>query len=343
MVKTKELLSPNLQGDKNLEGLCAAADKIFSIENELNKLLVYIIDDVPAEALPYLAWQFHVEGYDLAQTDEEKRSLIKKSFELHRYKGTPWAVKQAIKSVGYTDAEIIEGLPTVKYDGAYTYSGSEDYMGGVRWALFRVILDIGESKSLTKTDIEGLVALVNEYKNARSHLRDIVFKCTVEDHFDALIDSLSSLISIAYEDIKPWGIRYDGSIQHNQAERRCYDGRLRHNSHALYNEWLAHGKLYDNEWDIMSAIDIGSVASDEVKASPLYDGRFQYSGFTYGSDAPFAVDAAMPLSITKHIRHDSRYNYGGIYYNGAFKHDSSKSYFGGIYYSGNIKTQEALI
>jgi phage tail P2-like protein len=339
----RRLIPPGIR-DLSTEAFNELIDRLGSLD--LTPLLIYIIDNVNASALPHLAGQFHVtglEGWSIAQTNKEKRALIKRAIELHRYKGTPWAVKQAIRSVGYADAEIIEGLPTVKYNGAYTYSGAEDYMGGVRWALFRVILDIGESKSLTKADIERLVALIKEYKNVRSHLKDIAFKSTVEDRFGVLIDSLSSLISTAYEDIKPWGIRYDGSILHNQAERRYYDGKLRHNSHALYNEWLLHGKLYDNEWDVMSEIDIGFAVSDEVNIAPLYDGKFQYSGFTHGSDAPFAVDAAMPLLITRHIRHDSRYNYGGIYYNSAFKHDASRSYFGGIFYSGNIKTEEALI
>ncbi|MBI4691687.1 MAG: phage tail protein I, partial [Nitrospirae bacterium] len=99
MVKTKDLLPPNLQGDKNLEGLCEAADKVFAIEDKLDKLLVYLIDEVSADVLPFLAWQFHVEGWELSGTESEKRTLIKNSIELHRYKGTPWAIENALKSI----------------------------------------------------------------------------------------------------------------------------------------------------------------------------------------------------------------------------------------------------
>lgn len=44
---------------------------------------------MPSSALEMLGWQFHIEGWELAQTDEEKRTLIKKAIELHRYKVHP--------------------------------------------------------------------------------------------------------------------------------------------------------------------------------------------------------------------------------------------------------------
>jgi phage tail P2-like protein len=48
------------------------------------------------------------KGWKLANTEDDKRSLIKKAIELHRYKGTVWAVKEAMKSIGFTDAVLIE-------------------------------------------------------------------------------------------------------------------------------------------------------------------------------------------------------------------------------------------
>ncbi len=326
--------------DLSTEALNELIDRLGSLD--LTPLLIYIIDNVHASALPHLAWQFHVEGYGLTQTDAEKRSLIKKSLELHRYKGTPWAVKEAVKAVGYKDATLEERLPDVKYDGAYNYAGTEDYMGGVRWALFRVLIDIGETKSLTASDIQKLVALINEYKNARSHLKDITFKSTIEDRFDALVDSLSALISASCEDIKPWGLRYDGFISYDQAAQRAHDGLLQYNAQARYDEWANVGKRHDNECDVMDALLMAATASDEVNITPLYDGRLYYSGFTYGPDAPFAIDSAMLMTVIRHVTHDSRYNYGGIYYGGSFRHDSSKPYFGGIYYAGNIQSTEAV-
>ena len=344
MVKTKEILPINLQGDKNIEALCEAIDKVFYIENDISKLLVYIIDHVDSSALPHLAWQFHIEGWELAQTIQEKRNLIKSAIELHRYKGTPYAVKEAIKSVGYKDVKLIERLPEVKYDGQYNYSGSEDYAGGVRWALFRAIIDIGENKPITTIETQRLINLINEYKNVRSHLKDISYAASVEDIFSDLIDAIQAVIQTSIDDTYNWGLRYDGSINHNQAERLIYNGTRTYNGSQTYTEWAVTGKRYDNEWDILDTISCKEFAFDEVNIDGRYNGLLTYSGgYTHGSDYPFCVDGAATIRLTKHIRYDGRYNYGGIYYNGSFKYDRSKAYFGGIYYRGNIVSEEAFI
>ncbi|MDI1471939.1 putative phage tail fiber protein [Thermodesulfovibrio sp. N1] len=97
--------------DLNAEAFNELIDRLGSID--LTPLLIYIIDHVDSSALPHLAWQFHIEGWELAETDKEKRTLIKRAIELHRYKGTPWAVKEAIKACGY-EADISEWF---QYDG----------------------------------------------------------------------------------------------------------------------------------------------------------------------------------------------------------------------------------
>ena len=76
----------------------------------VEKLLVYLVDAVDAQLLPELGRQFHLtglEGWRLANTDEARRRLIKRSIALHRKKGTPWAVREALKPVG-VNVEIIE-------------------------------------------------------------------------------------------------------------------------------------------------------------------------------------------------------------------------------------------
>jgi len=80
---------------------------------ELENLLVYIIDTVDSSAIPYLAEQFDVLGYNgfrLAKNEDEQREIIKRAIELKRYKGTVWAVKEALKSIGYPDAVLKESV-----------------------------------------------------------------------------------------------------------------------------------------------------------------------------------------------------------------------------------------
>lgn len=153
---------------------------------DLSALLVYVVDSVPAEALFYLASQFDVlgwKGWNLAQTDADRRALIKKAIELHRYKGTIWAIKEAVRSVGFNDCTVFEHVG-LDYNGAVTYNGSETYSGG-HWANFRVKINIPETVTIDPETVELTYRLVLEYKNVRSHLVDLTFVTNFADDISA--------------------------------------------------------------------------------------------------------------------------------------------------------------
>ena len=119
---------------------------------DLTPLLIYIIDNVTATALPHLAEQFHVaglEGWSLTTSEAERRSLIKNAIELHRHKGTPWAIENALLTIGLV-AQVEEW---------FEYSGTPGH--------FRVVLESAEM-SPERTDL--ILSLINKYKNVRSWL-----------------------------------------------------------------------------------------------------------------------------------------------------------------------------
>lgn len=129
---------------------------------ELDKILVYLIDSVDVSALPHLARQFDVLGYKgfrLATNESEQREIIKRAIELHRFKGTLWAVREALISIGFGDAEIVEHVPD-------------------HWAKFRINIDLGE-RPLNQFEIDELVKMVTEYKNVRSHLADLSYSISL--------------------------------------------------------------------------------------------------------------------------------------------------------------------
>src|SRR5574344_3012842 len=69
---------------------------------DLNCLLVTIIDNVPVDALPHLAEQYHItgnEGWLQALGETEKRALIKSAIRMHRYKGTKYAIEEIFKTL----------------------------------------------------------------------------------------------------------------------------------------------------------------------------------------------------------------------------------------------------
>lgn len=136
-------------------------------------VLAYLIDTVPADALPYLAEQLDVLGYKgwlFAETEAEKRDLLKKAITLHRKKGTPFAVKEALRAVNpqYGEIQIIKA-PGVNYDGEENYDGNIDYAGGF-WANFIVRIHVPDTYVVTGDDRELAERIIEEYKNERSQL-----------------------------------------------------------------------------------------------------------------------------------------------------------------------------
>lgn len=176
------ILASGLQNAEHIKAFDIVARDRFE-ELDLTPLLIYMIDTVPAVALPHLAAQFDILGYKgwrFAKTEAEQRSLLKQAIELHRFKGTPWSIKEAVKRAGYADATIIEGVGRF-LDGTWLLSGSLTLSGEANWACFRVVFDLGNDKGIDEQETVDITALVNEYKNVRSKLVDISWVKNLED------------------------------------------------------------------------------------------------------------------------------------------------------------------
>lgn len=174
----KNILADSIAGVPHLAAFDAVAQLRMS-DVEIENLLVYIIDEVDASALPTLARQFDVEGYrgyGLATTDAQRRSIIKQAIELKRYMGTVWAIKQAMIAVGYTDAVLIEGVDTGDVD--------------TDWARFKIESDLGDTIGVSGDSQSDLAKLVREYKPSRSYLEGISYRITISDILPPLNDDL---------------------------------------------------------------------------------------------------------------------------------------------------------
>jgi P2-related tail formation protein len=189
---------------KNIEAFDLAA-KQWIDQLKIEAVLVYLIDQVDPAALIVLAEQFDVLGYKgwkLATTDADRRALIKRAIELHKYKGTIWGVVEAMKSIGFTDAIILEHI-----------SG--------HWANFKVQL-FNQSAPITPTSIAELRLMIEEYKNTRSNLVDIFIQIDAVDVFEtedeigaaeevAVLDFLYLSAKLFYDGSG----NYDGSFDHS--------------------------------------------------------------------------------------------------------------------------------
>ncbi|WP_298438095.1 phage tail protein I [Geobacter sp.] len=143
---------------------------------DITPLLVYLVDNVAASALPHLAEQFHITGYEgwrLATTDAERRSVIGKAIDKHRFKGTRYAIQTALNSLGIT-CTIQEW---------FDYGGPPYH--------FKVTLDVTSAEVSAETLIL-FDAYIQEYKNVRSVLDTVEINLAVDGQVPVVACGLQS-------------------------------------------------------------------------------------------------------------------------------------------------------
>ena len=183
--------------DPRLGPLAEATQRIEQLP--LDGLLTYLIETVPAAYLPELARQFHVmgiEGWIFTADDADRRRLIRESIALHRKKGTPWAVKEALKQVGF-EVDIIDQtaqraiyapFAPLKIDGSWRLDGAHtirpiERLAAVpqiqHWAQFIARVNLADAR-----DADGLALarrLIDEWKPVSRHQIFLLWLLLVAD------------------------------------------------------------------------------------------------------------------------------------------------------------------
>lgn len=95
-------IKPSSLKDKEVDSLLQSADSVLIeiFQAIINSLIYPRIDSLSGEVLDLLAWQFHIEGWELARTETEKRELIKKAIDIHKLKGTLAGFRYALCGSG---------------------------------------------------------------------------------------------------------------------------------------------------------------------------------------------------------------------------------------------------
>lgn len=65
----------------------------------LEPLILARIDELPEDVINLLAWQLHVDFYDIIGTLSMKREAVKSSILWHMHKGTQWAIQEALRQI----------------------------------------------------------------------------------------------------------------------------------------------------------------------------------------------------------------------------------------------------
>lgn len=112
-------------------------------------------DKCKAEYLPFLAFAYNVDFWDVSLSEKEKRNLIKASFLLHQKKGTIWAIEKVFETLNIK-ATIKEW---------FDYNGLPYH--------FKVDLSL-QDKEITLEETQRLTKYLNIYKNVRSVLDELI-------------------------------------------------------------------------------------------------------------------------------------------------------------------------
>lgn len=129
-------------------------------------------DACPSAFLPWLAWALSVDEWDAGWSEDTKRAVIRASVGVHRRKGTPGAVMEALRSAGYGDATLIERFGDDFYNGAHLHDGSITHAQPDHWAEYRVRL----TRPISNSQASQVRTILSLIAPARSHLKALEFQ-----------------------------------------------------------------------------------------------------------------------------------------------------------------------
>lgn len=117
-------------------------------------------DTCLAGMLPWLAWTLSVDEWQTAWSEDIKRAVIRDAVQVHRKKGTPWAIKRLLASVG-ARADLREWWQMDPPGQAHTFE--IDVYANTIPAVEEDTPLLGEVAT------QRMAALINSVKPVRSH------------------------------------------------------------------------------------------------------------------------------------------------------------------------------
>lgn len=185
----QQLLPPNRT---TLEAALAGASQLALSTDALRHLWSALHALSPL--LPWLSWTLSVEAWHEARSEEARRKLILTSIEIHKRKGTPWAIRLLIRSLGLGEVTIIERVGGLTYDGTGTYNAVYPHAPqGATWATYKVVLE----RPITNAQADRIRRLLPSVAPARCHLMGLRYAAVANSYSGAT--------------------RYDGAYNHGSA------------------------------------------------------------------------------------------------------------------------------
>ena len=120
--------------------------------------LIMLIDITPKSALTAFADHFSLigDGWEFAKGETEQRELIKGAIQIHRHKGTPWAIKRTLALLGFGDCELEERFGYYEHDRTIYHNGTNRYGYAGHWTHYRLLMQ----KPISKAEAINIKALL---------------------------------------------------------------------------------------------------------------------------------------------------------------------------------------
>lgn len=137
------LLVPPLRNNTSLRAIEQLTTRL--LKQNVSSVVVMDIDNLPTDAFLHMAEQLSVldePAWQLAPNNDAKRGLLKRAFELHRYKGTVYAIKLVFEMLDLGDVTIEEGRGAISYNGAHPFDGYYLHGSQKHWAVYRVLCSV---------------------------------------------------------------------------------------------------------------------------------------------------------------------------------------------------------
>lgn len=155
-----------LSEDKMKMAKCAA-DILANMISDTNKAAIYTqIDALPEDLLDILAADFKVDWYDREGNIKDKRKTIRECIEVHRFKGTKYAIITALESF----------YNKVNVDEWFEYGGEPFH--------FKVTVC---GSTIDEDKRSRILEKIRYYKNLRSVLDSVTFKVGIDAHTELKI------------------------------------------------------------------------------------------------------------------------------------------------------------
>lgn len=156
-ISLENIAPSSILGDENINAIINALNPELNIITDFiaEEFIYSRINELDSGVLDLLAWQFHVDFYDLAKDLPAKRKQVINSIQWHMKKGTAWAILKALDMIG-VDAEFINW---------YEFGG-EPYTFKIKANLRHDYFNYSNKDEIT----QNIIRAINEAKATRSFL-----------------------------------------------------------------------------------------------------------------------------------------------------------------------------